>query len=63
MYFPQIRSFRNYADTRFAVRTAVEHSQRKDIHIHMVLVSDTAVLADPDVRPQVRIRYGPRQIT
>lgn len=63
MHFPQVRSFRHHADARFAVRAAAEHSQRKDLHIHMVLVPDTAVLAGPDVRPQVRMRHEPIRIT
>lgn len=54
VYFPQVWPLRDHPETRFVVRTAAEHSQREDIHIHMVLVSGTAFLAGPDGRPQVK---------
>lgn len=53
MYFPQVRSVRDHPETRFAVRAAFEHSQREDVHFHMVLVFAVVSSADPDVRAQV----------
>lgn len=38
MYIPQVRSFGHYTATRFSLHSAVEHCQRKDVHLHLVLV-------------------------
>lgn len=46
MYIPQVRSLWNHTDTWFALRTPAEHHQRKNIHIHMVLVSNVVSRID-----------------
>lgn len=41
MYIPQIRSFRYDTAARFSLHSAVEHRQREDIYLHLVLVLHT----------------------
>lgn len=43
MYIPQVWCFRFNTKTRFALYSPVEYCQRKDLHLHMVLVSDISV--------------------
>lgn len=59
VHVPQVRPVRHRAETRLAVRAALEHRQRKDLHIHMVLVHRAVVRAGPHGRPQVRMSRRP----
>lgn len=38
VHFPQIRSLRNNPETWLALHPAAQHSQREDLHLHLVLV-------------------------
>lgn len=49
MYIPQIWCVRIDTETRFTMLAAVEHSQRKDVHFHLVLVHHiVGVVVRPD---------------
>lgn len=37
---PQVRCVRIYSEARRTVHSAVEHGEREDVHLHLVLVRD-----------------------
>lgn len=41
MHIPQIRTFGYDTAARFSLHSAVEHRQREDVHLHLVLVLHT----------------------
>jgi hypothetical protein len=60
VHLPQVRSVGVHPEARQSVRAPLEHRQREDVHLHLVLVHDFGVALDHPGAVQDRDRGGPQ---